>query len=243
MLDPKILVFDTTTVACTVAVKSANGVFSKHVEKANIHSQKLLEMIDELLIDAELELAQLDFIAVGVGPGSFTGLRIGIGVAQALAYSNEIALLPVSSLEMIAVNALDEASSIKQNATESKHIIVAHDARMGEIYSAVYECSNRKRLQLIEPIRLTSPESLQISLGYVANNDELIYCGNGWHEYSQQLSHINFNNEQLIDVETPIAEKVVSYVDQFISQFSSIKWTDLQAEYVRNDVAKKSQKK
>ena len=97
----KLLAFDTATEACTVALW-LDGKVLERFEHQSQHSEHLLAMIDALLAEAELSISQLDAIAFGRGPGSFTGLRIGAGVAQGLAFAANLPVVPVSSLAALA---------------------------------------------------------------------------------------------------------------------------------------------
>ena len=229
-----ILVFDTATTACSVALKTSKGVFSRHREEANVHSQALLAMIDELLIESSLNLGDIDFLAVGVGPGSFTGLRIGIGVAQGLAYSNHIDLIAISTLEMIALNAMDLLTGSNQSGQLIEKIVVAHDARMSEIYSVSYVVNAGSRMSTEEGILLSSPKDVFIPEGNV------LLCGNAWFEYANEFDELI----QLSKIEEisffPNAEKVVTYIDKNFLDFKTLSWQELLPVYVRNDVAKKA---
>ena len=235
-----ILVFDTTTVACTVALKSAGQVYSKHVEEANIHSQKLLAMVDELLKQADIKLNDIDYLAVGVGPGSFTGLRIGVGVAQALAYCHELKIIAISSLEMLAISALSSLSDIQQGM-----VFAAHDARMSEAYIAKFELQPQQRLQLKNDIELQRPEQIDIFSIQESVNKGVNYflCGNAWQIYQEKMPDIFYHDSYLRDVLTPHAKDVVEYIECYLLDFDVIQWQKLQPVYVRNNVAKKSKKK
>ncbi len=234
-----ILIFDTSTTACTVALKVNQKFFSCHKEEANIHSLALLEMVDEVLSEGKVQLRDVDYLAVGVGPGSFTGLRIGIGVAQSLAYSNGINIIPISSLEIIALNVLLMDVEGKSKLQDDQPILVAHDARMSEVYSALFQYQRGKRLVLADDLRLSSPQEV------IPNGPEAkktICCGNAWQEYSQSISKPWLNS--VIDVpHFPDARKAVHYVSDNLKQFPSVGWAELKPIYVRDNVAKKSLKK
>ena len=227
-----ILVFDTTTIACTVALKTSQGIFSRHEESANIHSQALLSMIDEILHEAKTALSDVDYLAVGVGPGSFTGLRIGIGVAQALAYTNSLPILAISSLEMLAVSAVTSDHELD----DGDMLLVAHDARMSEIYSVAYKLSIGCRFSVTSDIILTNPE--QLTLPEVSQL-QLSVCGNAWKEYIDRLTHLDLKEVKESGTIVPDAKIVVAYIDDYLNDFNPLSWQELQPIYMRNDVAKK----
>ena len=100
------------------------------------HSRSLLALINEVLQDANLSLAELDAITVARGPGSFTGLRIGIAVAQGLAFGNQLPVLPVSSLAAVAYNVFLYWAN-QENSRQA--VLATMDARMGEVYCGWYD--------------------------------------------------------------------------------------------------------
>jgi tRNA threonylcarbamoyladenosine biosynthesis protein TsaB len=122
----KILAVDTSTEFCSVALRVADREIVRDCEAGQRHSSLLLPMIEEVLDEAQLELRQLDGIAFGAGPGSFTGLRIACGVVQGLAYSVNLPVYGVSSLLALA------------HGSGASRVIAALDARMGEIYHAAF---------------------------------------------------------------------------------------------------------
>ena len=92
------LALDASTEACSVALQVDDKVFTRYELCPQSHSLQLLPMVDDLLKEAEIELSQLDGLIFGQGPGSFTGVRIGVGVAQGLAFSAQLPVVGVSSL-------------------------------------------------------------------------------------------------------------------------------------------------
>ena len=122
----KILALDTSTEHCSVALWRDGAVDAREVLAGQRHSQLLLPMVDELLERHELTVAGLDGIAFGQGPGSFTGLRIACGVTQGLAFGAGLPVVGVGTLLAMAA------------ATGVGRVVCCLDARMGEIYHAVY---------------------------------------------------------------------------------------------------------
>jgi len=126
----KLLAFDTSTQWLTVAC--ANG--TQWVERAELagqaHSQRLLPLVDEVLGEAQLALGDLDGLAFGAGPGSFTGVRIACGVAQGLGLGAGLHLVPVSTLEALAESAWQSHGWTR--------VVACLDARMREVYVAGY---------------------------------------------------------------------------------------------------------
>lgn len=123
----KILALETSTEFCSVALWQDGVVTSKSEKVGQRHSELLMAMLDGVLLEAGIKLAQLDGIAFGAGPGSFTGVRIACGVAQGLALGANLPVIGICTLHAVA-----------QGSGKNK-VIAALDARMAEVYFAVYE--------------------------------------------------------------------------------------------------------
>src|SRR5690606_10081736 len=129
-----ILALDSATDACSVALYRDGEVTSLFELAAKSHTQRLLPMVDELLQSADCTLKDLDAIAFGRGPGSFTGLRICLGIVQGLAFGANLPVIPVSTLAAMASGFWREPA---QYSALPLPLLVALDARMDEIYWAV----------------------------------------------------------------------------------------------------------
>jgi tRNA threonylcarbamoyladenosine biosynthesis protein TsaB len=123
----RVLALDTSTEYCSVALWQEGAVMERCELVGQKHSEMLITMLDALLDEAGVKLAQLDGIAFGKGPGSFTGVRIACGAAQGLAFGANLRVAGVCTLEALA------------EASGKSRVIAALDARMGEIYHAAYE--------------------------------------------------------------------------------------------------------
>ncbi len=130
----KLLSIETSAESCSVALSDGENTWEKFEHAPRRHAELILPMVRSLLGEAEWALGQLDGIAFGRGPGSFTSLRIGIGVVQGLAWGADLPVVPVSSLAAIAQAALDRARS-----PGICSVCVATDARMQEVYTANFE--------------------------------------------------------------------------------------------------------
>jgi len=135
----RILALETSTEYCSVALWQDGNIASRCELVGQKHSEVLIAMLDELLRGEGVKLAQMDGIAFGMGPGSFTGVRIACGVAQGLALGADLNVVGVCTLQALA------------QASGHDKVIAAIDARMGEIYLAVYEKRDGGWAALIEP--------------------------------------------------------------------------------------------
>ncbi|MCK9189109.1 tRNA (adenosine(37)-N6)-threonylcarbamoyltransferase complex dimerization subunit type 1 TsaB [Acidithiobacillus sp.] len=144
----RFLAMDTATEACSVAVSTPAGVLEEFVVAANAHSQLLLPMIQRVLDRAGMTLADIGAIACGVGPGGFTGVRIGVSTAQALAMACGLPVYPVSSLQALA-------------ATVSQpQVLAALDARKGEVYAGIFRQDMRGIPQLQGAEKVGAPDAV-----------------------------------------------------------------------------------
>lgn len=152
---PRLLAIDTATEACTVALGNSGRVVESHIYGPREHMQQLLPMIDALLDDAGVALRDLDAIAFGRGPGSFTGMRIGLGVVQGLAFATGLPLIPVSTLAVLAQSAVSDA------VQGGERILAAIDARMGEVYWCWFELDADRCVVAVSSERVSPPEQVE----------------------------------------------------------------------------------
>jgi tRNA threonylcarbamoyladenosine biosynthesis protein TsaB len=132
----KILAIETSDELCSAAVLLTEKDFAEiNFQKKFVHSEKLMPMISDLLKNSEVELNDIGSIAVSIGPGSFTGLRIGLTVAKGLAAGRDISIIPVPTFDALAF----QLSSVLPGGTE---FIIANNANINEIYFAKYKTEN-----------------------------------------------------------------------------------------------------
>ncbi len=145
----KILAFDTSTELCSAALWLDGELIEREEMAGNRHSELLLPMIQYLLAEAGLALPELDGLAFGKGPGSFTGLRIGCGVAQGLAFAAD---LPVHGVTTLAAMAQE---------TMATSVLSCIDARMHEVYVAAYRRQGDALEEVVAP-RVLPPERVDL---------------------------------------------------------------------------------
>ena len=166
----RLLAIDTSSAWCSVALSLGDAVpVLRHEAVSAGASQLLLPWIEDLLDKANLELARLDAIAVGIGPGAFTGVRLGVAAVQGLATAANLPVLPVASLDAIAAQAMKTAGFAK---IKPQHFVIAADARMDEIYWARYEIqANQLLAKRIGDIHLSKPEAIDLTnIQYLAGS-------------------------------------------------------------------------
>jgi tRNA threonylcarbamoyladenosine biosynthesis protein TsaB len=155
----KVLAIDTATERCSVALRVDGRVVERAVDTERNHAELVLPMVNEVLVEARVELNALDGIAYGRGPGAFTGVRIAVSVVQGLAYGASLPVVGISDLTAIA----------QQVAYPGAEILVCVDARMGEVYwgtftvaadSAIATLIGEERVDRPEHVRLRAPAVL-----------------------------------------------------------------------------------
>ncbi|WP_111639562.1 tRNA (adenosine(37)-N6)-threonylcarbamoyltransferase complex dimerization subunit type 1 TsaB [Marinomonas shanghaiensis] len=164
-----ILALDTSTPACSVALYMDGVVLEDFRMAPRLHNDLILPMVDQILSQAGLTLTNLDAIAFGRGPGSFTGLRISAGVVQGLAFGADLPVIPVSTLAALSLEGFQK--------TGKNNWLAALDARMGEIYMGGY-CVNkiegRYQVDLLVDECVVKPASLS------AFSTHFDGVGSGW---------------------------------------------------------------
>lgn len=168
-----ILALDASTDACSVALSRNGDVTSIFELAAKSHTQRLLPMVDEILRSANCSLQDLDAIAFGRGPGSFTGLRICMGVVQGLAFGANLPVIPVSTLQAMA------QAYVTENPQTSLPVMVALDARMDEIYWGLYSAD--KNPSLLSEEYVMKPADVCEHDAVKGLNKQFIAIGPGWH--------------------------------------------------------------
>lgn len=164
-----LLALDASSSACSCAVWRDGEVFSRFALTPREHTRRLMPMIDDVLAEAGLTPIDLDALAYGRGPGSFTGLRIAAGVAQGLAFGLERPLIGVSTLQALAL-----AVHRQQHL---RYVIPALDARMNEIYVAAYHCSDGRLTPLLDEA-VMAPQRLRLPEAY--RDADWSGVGSGW---------------------------------------------------------------
>lgn len=175
-----ILNLETATTNCSVSVAKDGKLWAikEHDTPHYSHSEQLHIFIQEVLREAKLELSDVDAIAVSKGPGSYTGLRIGVSAAKGLCFSLDIPLISISTLESMAYQA---------KASAADYLVPVLDARRMEVYSAVFE-------QGVNQLRETKAEIIdENSFSEFVEKGKLLLLGNGAEKCKELLQHPNFS--------------------------------------------------
>lgn len=221
----RLLAVETSAEVCSVALH-VDGRVQAFFEHAPMkHAELLLPAVSGLLGEAGFSLNQLDAVAFGRGPGSFTSLRIGIGVVQGLAWGADLPVVPVSSLAAVAQQAAD------RYAGAYSAICVAMDARMKEVYTANFKPGG-STVQAAGEERVCGPDQLVIPA------DGFIAAGNGFDRFPELGSLAADAAASYPDI-WPRAESICSLALEWLKSNDPLPADEAQPSYVRNDVAAK----
>ena len=235
-----IIAIETATEAC-----SATLLIEKDDKQLNYtrfqlapreHTKLILPMLDEVLAEADVQLAAVDAIAFGRGPGAFTGLRIATGIAQGLALSVDKPTIPISSLKAMALAGQKENSSVE-------YIVVAIDARMGEVYWAEYEVVDESLKQIGEE-QLSKSDVMFEKTRLIIKENKTALIGSGWDSYLEESknSDVDITSVEYFAEKFPDAMEISELALQAfkLGDYKSIE--EAQPVYLRNNVAEKSKK-
>ena len=204
-----ILCVDTSTEACSVAVLKQNDI--EQVIKDSFmfapreHTTKILPTVESVLAEAELTINDIDIVAYGRGPGSFTGVRIGISIAQGLAFGIEKPMVGVSTLQAMAQQAY--------KTSNVSNVYAAIDARMGEVYYAHYQILDGLMTLQGEEIVIKPVDLLALEITIIENS---VLVGTGWQAYSELLDY--FCSSTLLEIEFPASRYMLDQVVNDVKQ-------------------------
>jgi len=221
-----LLAIETATETCSVALAVNGEVTELYRHAPREHAELLLPWVKQLMAEAELGFAALDAIAFSRGPGSFTSLRIGIGVVQGLAWASDRPVIPVSSLAATAQTAADEGIN---------SALVALDARMSEVFTGSFAVNSRGIMVPLCQERVCDPESVDMPAGSGTWG-----VGIGFERYDalQKLTG------QLAGIRSdiwPKASTVLKLAQEWLRSNEALPAEQAQPVYLRDNVAKKKQ--
>lgn len=221
----QLLAIETSGTACSAALYCNGEIEQRYALAPRQHAALILPMIESLLVEAGIRVSQLDALAFGRGPGSFTGLRIAASVVQGIAFAAELPVIPVSTLAALALGGMRESGEAQ--------VLAALDARKGEIYWGAYRHVDEDiaRLQgeecVCRPDAVTEPQYR-----------DWVGAGSGWAAYGPQL--MERTGERVVrvlpDLE-PVARDVARLAIDAFRKGQVISPEQVRPVYLRNNVA------
>ncbi|WP_394147081.1 tRNA (adenosine(37)-N6)-threonylcarbamoyltransferase complex dimerization subunit type 1 TsaB [Shewanella atlantica] len=218
-----VLALDTCTESCSAALLSGGKIYSEQADAPREHSQRILPMVDSVLSQANIQLHNVDLIAYGRGPGSFTGIRICTSMTQGLALGQDLPVLGLSSLQTMAQAVFDEQGG--------EQIIAAIDARMGEVYWGQFIVKNGLA-ELLDAELVCSPADVPLTLDV---SQPIVACGTAFDAYPELLTL----SESIVPAKTvkfPDAKAMLALAKDGFQKGMSTAVDELAPVYLRDTV-------
>lgn len=221
-----LLAIDTATEACSVAITHEGKRWQRSLNVGRNHAEHVLRMCRELLAEAGIAMSDIQAVAFGRGPGSFTGLRIAASLAQGLALPRNLPLIPVSDLAALA-----EAQAVAVGG----HVFVAMDARMGEVYVAAYEVTDQGLQETLGEAVLPPK---QVQWPSLPDHSKVTLCGTGWAVAEEALlGSVSVAPQQTNSSALPDAEQILTLAEKAFESGNTVDIEHALPVYLRNKVA------
>ena len=220
----KILAIDTTQEVCSAALQADTGMIYREERAPRDHTRLILPQVESLLAEAQLKLTDLDVLAFGRGPGSFTGLRIAAGVIQGLALGADLPVAPVSSLVTLA-------QGIAREVPGTSQVCAAFDARIEEVYWGNFAMHDGIMVAAIDEA-VSSPEDVYLSAG-----GNWTAAGSGWAAYPQLRERLKDRIDQVLSDRMPLARDMLPIAAQMMNRNETVGAGQAVPVYLRNKVA------
>lgn len=220
----KILAIDASSEACSVALLNDDEILERYDVVPRKHTELILPMIDEVLVEAGTSLSQLDALAFNRGPGSFTGVRVSTSVVQGLSFAVDLPVIPVSGLATVAQGAW--------RTTQQGNVVVMLDARMGEVYWAYFQhlqgCMRIKGEEHVTPVSgINNP-----------GPGDWLAVGSGVNVYNNEIREWAANSSVTLNMDTqyPQARDIVEIAKLEFANGNTVSAMQAQPVYIRDKV-------
>lgn len=192
-MSQKILLIETSTECCSAAICDGTDVLASRVDNApKVHASKLAPYIDEILKESGCRVADIDAVAVSAGPGSYTGLRVGVSTAKGICFGAQKPLIGVDTLLILALQGVS-------NSYKPQRIIPFIDARRMEVYTAVFDSEGN---------RLSDTQALVLdenSFGKELGQGPVLFIGTGTEKFKAICNHPNAHFSECFPIATSMA--------------------------------------
>ena len=221
----KLLALDTTQEFCSVALSYNASLIYREEFAPRTHTELILPQVESVLAEAGLVLTQLDAIAFGRGPGSFTGLRIAAGITQGLALGADVPVVPVSSLAAMA-------QGVYREDPEATHICAAFDARINEVYWGCYTSADDV-MHSVTSESVDDPSDVRLP-----EQEKWLAIGSGWKAYPDMLQRLEGQVSGSLVNTVPLARDIVPLARKMYLQGKQLNADQAIPVYLRHKVAK-----
>jgi tRNA threonylcarbamoyladenosine biosynthesis protein TsaB len=218
------LAIETATEQCSVALGVGDEQWVRKLSSPRESSREIYGAIAAMLEDASITISALDCVAFGCGPGSFTGLRVAAGVAQGLAYAQNLPVCRISTLAALALTAAQTG--------QARHIAACLDARMGEVYLGLYAITATGQIRELAPDQLLAPA--QVTLPVVPGG--WVTVGSGWSAWPELETRLKPQVSESLFEGWPDAGAVLTLARHEYSQGNTVGPAAAIPNYLRNRV-------
>ena len=226
-----LLAIDASSSACSVALWQDGVVTAERCEAPRQHTQRMMPMIEALLAAADLTLNDLDALAYGHGPGSFTGLRIAAGTIQGLAFGLDVPVIGVSTLAALSLQA--------HRLHHARFVLPMLDARMGELYTGAYRVVTRAdgeiAVEQVLPEQVCAPGLLELPAAL--REHDWLAVGSGLVMHDELPQSVRASLALQLPEPQPDAEAMVMLAAQAYARGEAVSAVEAQPVYLRNEVA------
>jgi len=218
----RVLALDAATEACSVALLANGALISRSIESGKSNALKILSMAEEVMAEAQVSLSMLDGIAASIGPGSFTGVRISVAVAQGLAFGADLKVVPVTTLESLALQVLEGPG----------RALACLDARMGEVYWGCFAWDAACGVLQSGALRVGPPSSVSLDLG-----GQYVGVGRGFSAYPILGTLPGVTTDAVRSAALPNAGEIARLGALRLAAGGALDPADLKPLYLRDKVA------
>jgi len=221
----KLLAIETSTEACSAALLVDGEVIELYEVAPRRHASLILPMCQQLLAEGGMDVGDLEMLAFGRGPGSFTGVRIAVSIIQGVAFAADLPVMPVSGLVALAQGVRRELGS--------QRVLAAIDARMGEVYWSSCVSNEEGIMQPVDEEQLATPEKLLLPAG-----SGWLGAGTGWQGHGESLrQRLRGRLEESHPERYPRARDIAILASHAIERGAEpLRADGIQPVYLRNDV-------
>lgn len=219
----KIIAIDTSTENCSVALLNEDSITFKSEVAPQKHAEIVLEMLDTILKESSISKDDLDGLVLGIGPGSFTGVRIAASTVQGLALGLNLKVAKITSLEALAIEAVSKASA--------SYVVSSIDARMGEVYIAVYKVEG-SALTLLSDEKVLKPDDAVAHLNQFVGDSENVVCAGSGVELLKKSGMKDYPKQ----ADFPQAQYLLNKGAELLSLGKGVNPEEALPLYVRNEV-------
>jgi tRNA threonylcarbamoyladenosine biosynthesis protein TsaB len=219
----RVLALDAATEACSVALLANGALISRTIESGKSNAVKILRMVEEVMAEAQVSLSMLDGIAASIGPGAFTGVRISVAVAQGLAFGADLKVVPVTTLEALALQVLEGPDS---------RALACLDARMGEVYWGCFAWDAANGVVQSGALRVGAPGSVSLD-----SDGPYVGVGRGFSAYPVLGTLPGLTTDAARSAALPNAREIVRLGALRLQAGGALDAADLKPLYLRDKVA------